>query len=74
MRESMAAQPTAGGDAPLYRARTPSPRTVLTRQSHGPANWEAVEVWRRTLIVSNGCPTERFGDAAEYAGDEAIIG
>lgn len=50
--ESIAIQPTSGGDAPLYSPRTPSLRTVCSTQSSGPRKCVVSEVCRRTLTVS----------------------
>lgn len=57
MMESMNIHPTSGGVAPLYKPANPSFLTVWTRHCRGPENRARSEVWRRTLIVSNGWPT-----------------
>lgn len=42
----------SGGVTPLYKPRTPSFRTVTSRQSSGPLKCSALVVCRRTLTVS----------------------
>jgi hypothetical protein len=54
---SMNIQPTRGGDAPLYRPRTPSFRIVCITHSSGPRKRDLSVVCSRTLIVSKGWPT-----------------
>ena len=49
---SMNIQPTKGGVAPLYNARTPSWRTVFIKQSNGPLKRSLLDVCMRTLTVS----------------------
>jgi hypothetical protein len=57
MMLSMNIHPTRGGVAPLYNPGTPSFRNVWRRHWSGPEKRAESEVCKRTLIVSNGCPT-----------------